>query len=172
MPGFLFSVRIGSPTPSSARECCSSPLWVQRGRHTSLRARECGTQFRRKDRHSGLYVYYNPSTGFRETVPVLFVQIPTVLPTPYNQGVTKRYRLSWLTNSALVYEPKCRGRGLRGLSKGVQQTYKIQEYFPETSVADRGCLSQIPDTNLFNPFQDQDTKGTRSRISNKEFKYL
>jgi hypothetical protein len=25
------------------------------------------------------------------------------------QGVTKRYRLSWLTNSALVYEPKCGG---------------------------------------------------------------
>jgi hypothetical protein len=30
-------------------------------------------------------------------------------------GVTKRCRLSWLTNSALVYEPKCGGRGeLRG----------------------------------------------------------
>jgi hypothetical protein len=24
---------------------------------------------------------------------------------------TKRYRLSWLTNSALVYEPKCEGEG-------------------------------------------------------------
>ncbi len=34
------------------------------------------------------------------------------------QMVTKRCRLSWLTNSALVYEPKCRGRGeLRGLSQ-------------------------------------------------------
>ncbi len=36
------------------------------------------------------------------------------------QGVTQRYRLpvSWLTNSALVYEPKCGGRGeLRGLSQ-------------------------------------------------------
>ncbi len=28
-----------------------------------------------------------------------------------SQGVAKRCRLSWLTNSALVYEPKCRGRG-------------------------------------------------------------
>jgi hypothetical protein len=28
-----------------------------------------------------------------------------------DQGVTKRCRLSWLTNSALVYEPKCGGRG-------------------------------------------------------------
>ncbi len=30
-----------------------------------------------------------------------------------NQGVTKRCRLSWLTNSALVYEHKCGGEGLR-----------------------------------------------------------
>jgi hypothetical protein len=29
----------------------------------------------------------------------------------YRQGVTKRCRLSWLTSSALVYEPKCGGRG-------------------------------------------------------------
>jgi hypothetical protein len=27
------------------------------------------------------------------------------------QGVTKRCHLSWLANSALVYEPKCGGRG-------------------------------------------------------------
>jgi hypothetical protein len=27
------------------------------------------------------------------------------------QGVTKRCLLSWLTNSVLVYEPKCGGRG-------------------------------------------------------------
>jgi hypothetical protein len=26
-------------------------------------------------------------------------------------GLTKRCRLSWLTNTALVYEPKCGGRG-------------------------------------------------------------
>ncbi len=40
----------------------------------------------------------------------------------YEQGVTKRRRLSWLTNSALVYEPKCGGIGggggdLRGFSQ-------------------------------------------------------
>ncbi len=29
----------------------------------------------------------------------------------YRHGVTKRCRLSWLTNSALVYEPKCEGSG-------------------------------------------------------------
>ncbi len=39
------------------------------------------------------------------------------------RGVTKRCRLSWLTNSTLVCEPKCRGRGwgeLRELSHRVQ----------------------------------------------------
>ncbi len=35
----------------------------------------------------------------------------------WNKGVTKRCRLPWLTNSALVYEPKCGGGGLRGLSQ-------------------------------------------------------
>jgi len=29
----------------------------------------------------------------------------------YRQGVKKMWRLSWLTNSAFVYEPKCGGRG-------------------------------------------------------------
>ncbi len=34
------------------------------------------------------------------------------------QGVTQRKsRLSWLTNSTLVYEPKCGGGELRGLSQ-------------------------------------------------------
>jgi hypothetical protein len=37
----------------------------------------------------------------------------------FNQGVTKGCRLSWLTNSALVYEPPNAGGGgeLRGLSQ-------------------------------------------------------
>ncbi len=30
------------------------------------------------------------------------------------QGVTERCRLSWLPNSALVYEPKCGGKGVAG----------------------------------------------------------
>ncbi len=39
-----------------------------------------------------------------------------------HQGVPKRCRLSWLINSALVYELKCSGGGggLRGLSQWVQ----------------------------------------------------
>ncbi len=37
-----------------------------------------------------------------------------------DQGVTKRCRLSWLTNSALVSEAKCGEGGSRGLSQWVQ----------------------------------------------------
>ncbi len=46
------------------------------------------------------------------------------------QGVTKRCRRSWLTNSALVYEPKCGGRGeLRGISQWVQQYTGVEINF-------------------------------------------
>ncbi len=37
--------------------------------------------------------------------------VKTTLDEGAEQGVTKRCRLSWLTNSALVYEPKCGGGG-------------------------------------------------------------
>jgi hypothetical protein len=36
-----------------------------------------------------------------------------------DQGVTKRCRLSWLTNSALVYEPKCGAEGGGGGSQPI-----------------------------------------------------
>ncbi len=36
---------------------------------------------------------------------------PEQLSVGLTQGVTKRCRLSWLTNSVLVYEPKCGGEG-------------------------------------------------------------
>jgi hypothetical protein len=49
------------------------------------------------------------------------------------QGVTmRRCRLFWLTNSVLVYEPKCGGRGrgeLRGLSHWVQKYTEAQINF-------------------------------------------
>ncbi len=44
------------------------------------------------------------------TYKILSDQCMHLLPKYCNQGVTKRCRLSFLTNSALVYEPKCRGR--------------------------------------------------------------
>ncbi len=37
------------------------------------------------------------------------------------QVFTKKIRFYWLTNSDLVYEPKCGGGGLRGLSQWVQR---------------------------------------------------
>ncbi len=43
-----------------------------------------------------------------------FFSVYLFLPVLYRQGETRRCRLSWLTNSALVYEPKYRGRGERG----------------------------------------------------------
>jgi hypothetical protein len=42
VPGFLSShPNWVPPPPSAARECCSSPLWVQGGRHTRLRRSLC-----------------------------------------------------------------------------------------------------------------------------------
>ncbi len=35
---------------------------------------------------------------------------------PIGQGLTERCRLSWLTNSALIYEPKCEGEGGGGVA--------------------------------------------------------
>jgi hypothetical protein len=46
------------------------------------------------------------------------------------QGVTKRYRLFFLTNSALVYESKCGGLGwLRGLFLNVSYEISLAEVF-------------------------------------------
>jgi hypothetical protein len=38
----------------------------------------------------------------------------------WSRGSTKRCRLSWLTNSALVYKPKCGGEGGGGGGPGSQ----------------------------------------------------
>jgi hypothetical protein len=40
----------------------------------------------------------------------------------YLQGCIKRFRRSWPTNSALVYEPKCGGGGCRGVSDNVYRS--------------------------------------------------
>jgi hypothetical protein len=49
------------------------------------------------------------------------------------QGVTKRCRLSWLTNSALVYEPKCGGgvAGSQTMSTAVHKAHGAQINFGE-----------------------------------------
>jgi hypothetical protein len=63
---------------------------------------------------SSLPMHVAPSSAFhipQILLPNLLIPLYTYQHTlsPYTQGVTKRCRLSWLTNSALVYEPKCRG---------------------------------------------------------------
>ncbi len=45
------------------------------------------------------------------------------------QGVTKKCRLSWLTNSALVYEPKCGGGGAFGVSANEHSAHGAQINF-------------------------------------------
>ncbi len=47
----------------------------------------------------------------------------------FRQGVTKRCRLSWLTNSAHVSEPKCGGRGDAGLRQLLQLCTKSPSKF-------------------------------------------
>jgi hypothetical protein len=51
--------------------------------------------------------------------PVLYSPTKPITTLPQTQGVTKKCRQSWLTISALVYEPKCggMGEGLRDLSQ-------------------------------------------------------
>ncbi len=59
--------------------------------------------------------------GINYSVPHLKSQKRGVTKVPFIQGVTKKCRLSWLPNIALVYEPKCGGRGeLISLSQWVQ----------------------------------------------------
>jgi hypothetical protein len=55
------------------------------------------------ERFSPPVVMFLDSHPAGDQAPVLMVQV--------GRGVTKRCRLSWLTNGALVYKTKCRGRG-------------------------------------------------------------
>ncbi len=53
------------------------------------------------------------------------------------QGVTKKCRLSWLTNRALVYEPKCGGGGVAGsqpMSIAVQMVPKYTVFWISNSI--------------------------------------
>jgi hypothetical protein len=59
VPGILSSRPNWVPPTPPARECCPSTLFVQKGRHTRFLGRGCeGTQFRRRDRHSGTLCTY------------------------------------------------------------------------------------------------------------------
>jgi hypothetical protein len=106
---------------------------------------------------------------------ICFIESQLIKPSPFpalwggaRQGVTKRCRLSWLTNSALVYEPKRGGRGgvagSQPLSTAVQRSpnklwrsYSIFNlwvglflwiYFID-NYKDRVIISFLPVTDIF-----------------------
>jgi hypothetical protein len=60
------SSELGPPIPSHACECCSPSLWVQGERHVlACGGEDGGTQFRRRERHSGTLRIHNLSTHIR-----------------------------------------------------------------------------------------------------------
>jgi|688.fasta_scaffold589479_2 hypothetical protein len=68
---------------------------------------------------------YKYSTGKPYSTEFKYQSAQTV-----TQGVTKKCRLSWLTNSALVCEPKCRGRG------GLRQLMNTAVHMEQTNFGD------------------------------------
>jgi hypothetical protein len=100
---------------------------------------------------SGMFIYRIPDPHFSISDPGSMVQ---------NRGVTKIWRLSLLTNSALVYEPKCGG----GESCGVPANeYSCAPRSPNNfgdltlyktygpSQRDSGSRSASKNLNIFNP---------------------
>jgi hypothetical protein len=72
--------------------------------------------------------FSNPQDLVRITTLNIF-DVETVTYISYNQGVINRCLLSWLTNSPLVYEPKCGGvEGLGGLGHP-SCAHRAQIYF-------------------------------------------
>ncbi len=57
VPGFLSSRPNWVPPSRHPQASVAPPLWVQGGRHCRLLGKEWGTQFRRRDRHSGTHVH-------------------------------------------------------------------------------------------------------------------
>ncbi len=75
----------------------------------------------------GLSPHHAPAHPPSETQPRLRVALPHLL--------TKRCRLSWLTNSALIYEPKCGGcAGSRLMSTAVQCTWSPNKFWKNNSI--------------------------------------
>ncbi len=100
-----------SPTPLAAGECAPPPFGPG-GRAHSLKG--WGSPNSNEGTYTVVLYIYKYFVGGSVTVYVRDCTLQLI----YKQGVTKRYRLSLLTNCALVYEPKC--GGLRGLSQWLQ----------------------------------------------------
>jgi hypothetical protein len=65
------------------------------------------------------------------------------------QGVIKRCRPSWLTNSALVYEPKYGGEELRGLSCVHHVTWSPNKLWRSNSITNESMLGLFPAQTFF-----------------------
>ncbi len=67
------------------------------------------------------------------------------------QGVTKRCRLSWLTNSALVYKPKCGWEGVAGsrpMSTAVHMEWSLNKLWRSNSIGILSMLTGYPASPL------------------------
>ncbi len=93
--------------------------------------------------------------------------------TGLQQGVTKRCRLSWLTNSALVYEHKCGGREGAGLSANEYScvyhvTWSPNKLCRSNSIFNlwfaarlsKALIGYIHETKLRQPIGRKDSKNT------------
>ncbi len=79
--------------------------------------------------------YSHPSNPISSILPLIFFsRRPPQTRTRPDQGVTKRCRLCWRTNYALLYEPKCRGMGggvgSQPMSKAVYITWHGAQITP------------------------------------------
>ncbi len=128
------------------------------GKSVYLPHREKNTKLKRKGSSQRRLVNHKMRRG-KKAYPVLFASA---------QGVTKRCRLSWLTNSSLVHEPKCGGRGRVAGSQPMSTrfwgltpylTYMSQRYYliPEQDKDENSTLngytqnySQSLDVQLIN----------------------
>jgi hypothetical protein len=101
------SIMSGSPLYICTNDF--DPKELQSSHASLVEPMRCGIAKEGSD-HSAVDQPFGPNMSRRSATTSLIM---------YNQGVTKRCRRSWLTNSALVHEPKwgCGGGGLRGLSQ-------------------------------------------------------
>jgi hypothetical protein len=102
---FLFLGREAAASAGLARlGSCSSHGWSRKPRPTDITHAKENISHRKESRNLSASLKRMPVGAV--SLPVCFLGVVRHL-----QGVSKRCRLSWLTNSALVYEPKCGGRG-------------------------------------------------------------
>jgi hypothetical protein len=88
-----------------------------------------------------MYVYIGEMHVLHRICTWVCLQISTVMyKVRCSQGITKICRLSWLTNSALVYEPKCGSGGGGGVAGSQPMSTVVQG----TQINFRNLTSYLP----------------------------